>query len=89
MLLTCTEEEYPGYKRQTFECSVCGGTMTQWAAVSSASNSSSRRGTTGKKVILFPQWLRRNLRKGNGGLKGVTAVFALPQMAYAAIINMF
>ena len=35
MLLTCTEEEYPGYKRQTFECSGCGGTMTQWAAVSS------------------------------------------------------
>ena len=38
MLLTCTEEEYPGYKRQTFECSVCGGTMTQWALVSPPSD---------------------------------------------------
>ena len=38
MSLTCTEEEYPGYKRQTFECPVCGGTMTQWASVSPASN---------------------------------------------------
>jgi hypothetical protein len=33
MLLTCTEEEYPGYKRQTFECSVCGGTMTLFRPV--------------------------------------------------------
>ena len=38
MLLTCTEEQYPGYKRQAFECPACGGTMTQWAGVSSASD---------------------------------------------------
>ncbi|MGB9351266.1 MAG: hypothetical protein WCB61_15445 [Pseudolabrys sp.] len=37
----------------------------------------------------FFLWLRRNLRKGNSGLKGVTAVFAFPQMAHAAIINVF
>jgi hypothetical protein len=40
----------------------------------------------GKAVILFAGY---NFRKGNGGLKGVTAVFALPQMAHAAIINVF
>jgi len=33
--------------------------------------------------------LRRNPRKGNCGLKGVTAIFALPKMAHAAIINVF
>jgi hypothetical protein len=35
MSLTCTEEEYPGYKRRMFECLICGDTMTQWAGVPS------------------------------------------------------
>ena len=30
MLVTCTEEEYPGYHRRMYECPVCGETMTQW-----------------------------------------------------------
>jgi hypothetical protein len=38
MSLTCTEEEYPGYKRRMFECLVCGATMTQWAGVLLASD---------------------------------------------------
>jgi hypothetical protein len=38
MLLTCTEEKYPGYSRQVFECPFCGGAMTRWAGVSSASD---------------------------------------------------
>jgi len=33
--------------------------------------------------------LRCNPRKGKGGLKGITAVFALPKMAHAALINVF
>ena len=32
MLLTCIQEEYPGYKKRMFECPVCGSTMTQWAS---------------------------------------------------------
>ena len=38
MLLTCSVEEYPGYNRQVFECSLCGGAMTRWAGASSASD---------------------------------------------------
>ena len=33
--------------------------------------------------------LRRTPRKGNGGLKGVTAGFALPKMARPALIDVF
>ena len=36
MSVTCASEEYPGYQRRVFECSVCGETMTQWAGVSFA-----------------------------------------------------
>jgi hypothetical protein len=38
MSLTRSEELYPGYQRRTFECPVCGDTMTQWAGVSLASD---------------------------------------------------
>ena len=58
MLLTCTEEEYPGYKRQTFECSVCGGTMTQWAAVagqSGADEFENRNGITLQTLFSGPR----------------------------------
>jgi hypothetical protein len=30
MWLTRVEDEYPGYKRRTFECQACSTTMTEW-----------------------------------------------------------
>jgi len=36
MSLMRTEDEYPGYHRRIFECSACGGTMTEWAGASAA-----------------------------------------------------
>ena len=38
---------------------------------------------------LAERLLRRTPRKGNGGLKGVTAGFALPKMARPALIDVF
>jgi hypothetical protein len=43
MSLTHSEDECPGYQRQTFECPVCGGTMTQWKGVSSARCTTQRK----------------------------------------------
>jgi hypothetical protein len=34
-------------------------------------------------------WLRRTPSKGNGGLKGVTAGLAFPQVAHTVIIKVF
>jgi hypothetical protein len=31
MRLVRTEEEYQGYRKRTFECTACDGSMTEWA----------------------------------------------------------